>query len=243
VRFARGIRRHARAHSNTWVVKRVLLSALVVGGLSCFTLASTFALLTAESTNTNGSVSSGTLYLGNLPSTSASTCFSYNGALPSTSPNVNAACDALAGSAVVYPGGAAATAKVAISNPGSVSGATLALYMPSCVAVNTSGAPSPGTGNPCTTGGLELTIAETDSSWNPTRCAYPQTSGSCTFIANTLNALATTKNSSTSMYSLSEGLAAGQTRYFLISMELPSSAANTLQGRAAQFNLTWNLSQ
>jgi hypothetical protein len=237
------MRRHRQTHSHTWVVKRVLLSALVVGGLSCFTLASTFALLTAESTNANGSVSSGTLYLGNLPSTSSSTCFSYNGTSPSTSPNSNAACNPLTGSAVMYPGGSAATAKVAISNPGTVSGNTLALYMPSCAAANTSGAPSPGTGNPCTTGGLELTIAETDASWTPQRCVYPQTSGTCSFLANTLNALATTKNSSTSMYGLGEGLAAGQTRYFLISMELPSTAANTLQGRAAQFNLTWNLSQ
>lgn len=234
---------------STWVVKRVLLSLLVVGGLSCFTLASTYALFNTEVTNANTAVSSGTLYLGNQPSTSGTMCFSYNG----LSNNSNASCSALTGSAVMYPGGSVATANVTITNGGTVPGSTLAVYLPSCSATATSGAPSPGGGNPCGTGGLELEIMETGSSFNTANCGtvsntscncrLPQTSGTCTLIANSLNTVATTKNSSTSMYGLTGGLTAGQIRYFVIAMALPSSAANTLQGEAAQFNLTWNLSQ
>lgn len=245
---ARRLRRHLRAHSDTWVLKRVLLSLLVVGGLSCFTLASTFALFTTEVTNANGSIASGTLYLGNQPSTSGSMCFSYNGTA-----NSNASCSALTGSAVMYPAGATATANITVTNGGTIAGSTLALYMPSCSAASTTGAPSPGGGNPCTTGGLEVEIMETGSNFSTANCGtsmntacncrYPETTGTCAFFANTLNTLATTKNSATSMYGLGEGLAASQTRYFVIAMALPSTAANNLQGEAAQFNLTWNLSQ
>ena len=245
---ARRVRRHLRAHADTWVLKRVLLSLLVVGGLSCFTLASTFALFTTEVTNANGSISSGTLYLGNQPSTSGGMCFSYNGTL-----NSNTSCSPLTGSAVVYPGGSAATANITVTNGGTVPGSTLALYMPSCSTATTTGAPSPGGGNPCTTGGLEVEIMETGSNFSTANCGtsmntacncrYPETSGTCAFLANTLNTLATTKNSSSSMYALGKGLDVGQIRYFVIAMALPSSAANNLQGEAAQFNLTWNLSQ
>lgn len=242
------IRRHARAHSSTWALKRVLLSLLVVGGLSCFTLASTFAVFNTEASNKGASVSSGTLYLVNQPTTGTQ-CFSYNGA----SNNSNASCSPLTGSAVFYPGGSVATANIAITNGGTVPGGTLALYMPSCAATPSASAPHSGGGNPCTTGGFELEIMETDSSFNTANCGtgsntacncrYPQTSGTCTLIANTLSTLATTKNSSSSMWGLTGGLTAGQTRYFVIAMALPATAANTLQGEAAQFKLTWNLSQ
>ena len=92
--------------------------------------------------------------------------------------------------------------------------------------------------------GSNFSTANCGTSMNTAcNCRFPETTGTCAFFANTLNTLATTKNSSTSMYGLGEGLAASQTRYFVIAMALPSTAANNLQGEAAQFNLTWNLSQ
>lgn len=242
------IRRRARNRSNMWVLKRVLLSLIVVGGLSFFTLASTFAVFTTEVTNAHGSVASGTLYLENQPSTTTNICYSYT-----ATTNLNGSCTALTGSANAYPGGPVVTANVAITNGGSLPGSTLALYMPSCSAVTTTGAPHSGGGNPCTTGGLELEIMETGSTFSTANCGtsmntscncrFPTTSGTCTLYPSTLNTLATTYTSTSSMYGLTGGLTAGQTRYFVIAMALPSSAANTLQGEAAQFKLTWNLSQ
>jgi hypothetical protein len=235
----RQFRQHTRTHATTWALKKVLLSFIVVGALSFFTLASTFAVLNSESSNAGGSITSGTLTLGNLVA-SGSTCFSY-----SSTTNSNSGCDAIFPSATLnYPGGTAVSVHVTITNEGSIKGSTLAIYMPSCTAVSSPSAPTPGGGSPCSTGGEMVTITETNSSWASPSCVYPQTSGTCTFLANTLNSLATTKYDSSHMVTLgSGGIAAGASRYFIVAMELPSSAANNLQGEAADFNLTWNLSQ
>lgn len=235
----RRFRRHTSSHATTWALKKVLLSFIVVGGLSFFTLASTFAVLNSESSNARGSIASGTLTLGNKVN-SGTTCFSYT-----ATANSNSTCTALfSNSPLQYPGTASAAVDVTITNQGSIPASALAIYMPSCTAVTSPSAPSPGGGNPCLTGGAMITIDESNAAFTSHSCVYPQTSGTCTFLANTMNALATTKTDSTHMVVLgSGGLAAGASRYFIITMELPSTAANNLQGEAAQFNLTWNLSQ
>ncbi|HVU76161.1 MAG TPA: hypothetical protein VHC67_01170 [Gaiellaceae bacterium] len=229
-----------RRHSKTWQLKKVLLSMLVVGGLSMFTIAGTFASLNSESSNAHGTIQSGTLTLGNKVGT-ASACFSYTAAT-----NDNAGCDALfTSSTLQYPGGAAYTAHVTVSNTGSIAGSNLALYMPSCNGSGVTaspGAPSPGGGNPCAAGGLQLTIAETDSSFANPSCVFPNFGGACVVAANTLAFMATKKDTA-HLYSLNEGLAVGQTRYYTISLQLPSTAANSLQGEEAVFDLTWLLSQ
>ena len=117
--------------------------------------------------------------------------------------------------------------------------------MPSCTAAATTGAGSlAGGGNPCATGGAMLYISESNSTFTTNSCVWPQTSGTCTFLGNTLNSLATTKNDANHMATLgTTGLAAGASRYFIVGLELPSTAANNLQGESAVFNLTWNLAQ
>ena len=222
----------------TRAMKKVLLSLMVIGSLTFFTVGGTYAVLNSETSNTKSSVASGTLTLGNTVA-SGTTCFSYT-----STTNSNATCDALfTDSTLNYPG-TASTVHVTITNNGTVPASALAIYMPSCTAAASPGAPSPGGGNPCDTNGAMMTIDESNSSFTSHSCVYPQTSGTCSYVNNTLYALATTKYDATHMLTLGTGgLAAGASRYFIIGMELPSTASNSLQGEEAQFDLTWNLSQ
>ena len=221
----------------TSAIKRVLLSLMVVGGLSFFTLAGTYAVLNSETSNTKSTIASGTLTLGNTVA-SGSTCFSY-----SSSSNSNTGCDALFSSASLNYPGVATTVHVTITNNGTVPASALSIYMPSCATVTSPGAPSPGGGNPCGTGGPMMYIDESNAAFTSHSCVYPTTGGTCSYSANTLYYLAATKNSSTSMYTLPGTLAAGASRYFIVGMELPATASNAMQGEAAQFDLTWNASQ
>jgi hypothetical protein len=238
----RDIRRHSKAHPKTWLVKRVLLSVLVVGGLSTFTIAGTFASLTSESSNRAGSVASGTLALSDTVG-AGTTCFSY------TSSTNSGGCSSLVTTgSVQYPGGTVVTANVAIKNEGSIGASNLALYMPSCSKTTTAGATVVGGGNPCTivANGLALYVEEaTSSSFTAatSACKFPIASASpCTATAGSFAYLAGKTTSSTA-FSLAEGLTAGTTRYYIVGFQLPTAADNTLQGEQANFDLTWLASQ
>lgn len=224
--------------SSTWRLKKVLLSMIVIGCLSFFTLTSAFALLNAESRNIGGTISSGTLTFSNKVNL-GSLCFSYNG--PSSPGNVNTNCDALFTSATeMYPG-TAATARVTISNNGSLDARNLSVYMPSCTAVATPTAPNPGGADPCGVAGAQFTIQETDSSFTATSCKYPAAAGACAFAANTLYFFKSSANSAPTAFNLGSGPATGQSRYFVIGMQLPTNADNALQGEEALFGLTWRV--
>jgi hypothetical protein len=229
----------AGKRSSTWRLKKVLLSLIVLGGLSCFTLTSAFALLNAEGRNIGSTISSGTLTFGNKVNT-GSLCYSYGG---SASPgNVNTACDPLFSSATqMYPG-TAATSRVTITNNGSLDANDLSVYMPSCTGVATPTAPTPGGADPCGIAGAQFYIQETDSSFAPTNCKFPAAVGGCAFAANTLYFFKSSANSAPTAFDLGSGPAHGQSRYFVIGMQLPSNASNALQGEEALFSLTWRVS-
>jgi hypothetical protein len=241
VRIAGPLRRVARSsgrQSSTWRLKKVLLSLIVLGGLSCFTLTSAFALLNGESRNTGSSISSGTLTFSNKVDL-GSLCYSYSG--PASPGNGNTGCDPLFSSATqMYPG-TAATSRVTIANNGSLDAKDLSVYMPSCTAVTTPTAPSPGGADPCGVAGAQFYIQETDSSFNATNCKYPAAAGACTFVANTLFFFKSSANSAPTAFDLGSGPAHGLSRYFVIGMQLPTNAGNALQGEEALFGLTWRM--
>src|SRR5438874_13474498 len=142
-------------------IKKLLLSLIVVGALGSFTARGTYALLTGEGSNPNDSIASGTLTLTETltPAVigSDTACTSQSGAL-----NVNTGCFAILSSATaMYPipsaSPAASTyqsAHLSVQNTGSLP-ETLRIYMPSCAASATSGAPafSWTAINPCCPGG------------------------------------------------------------------------------------------
>lgn len=227
--------------------KQLLLTLIAVGGLASLTTGGTYAVFTSRAANANNSVASGTLTFSNTVNTGTA-CLSQNG--PASPGNVNPGCDVLlTSSSLWYPvtspvtAGQASITKVTIKNTGSLAASKLSLYMPSCTAGPSPGAPAGG-GNPCSaSGGLDLYVQETDSSWNPTTCWWPQPAapGACSLSDNTLGGLAQVAYDSTHTYSLGAGPAAQGTRYFQIGLAEPVDADNTLQGEAATFALTWHM--
>jgi hypothetical protein len=222
--------------SSTWRAKKILATMLLVGALSWLTVGGTFAVLNAQESNAQSSVASGTLTLSDTVET-GSACFSYG---PGSSANVNNTCQAVfTAASLAYPG-TPLTSKITITNSGSVDASDLSVYMPSCTNIATPGAPAPGGGNPCASGGAQLYIQETDASWTPTTCWFSGSSP-CGFSASTLNTFSAGASSAATALDLGRGPARGQSRYFVIGMQLPSNASNTLQGQAAQFGLTWHI--
>ncbi|HZQ80829.1 MAG TPA: hypothetical protein VFB25_02510 [Gaiellaceae bacterium] len=251
MRVLRQIARHEHRHSGTRPVKKVLLSFLVVGGLSCFTLAGTYATWNSESSDRGISIATGSLTLRNFVGTYPTfgpQCDSY-----SASNNFNSSCTAVySASPVFYPSSstpAPSLIDVKVTNTGTINASTFSVYMPTCSAVLNSSAPSgDGGGNPCATGGFEMTINETDSTFSLTdgneKCVFPTTTSAgtpCTYTASTLAFMAAHKTAGS--WPLSGGLASNQTRNFVIGLALPSNPANNLQGEEASFTLTWNASQ
>ena len=234
------VRASAGRTSSTWRLKKILASLIAIGALSTVTVTGTFALLTSQETNARSAAASGTLTFSNTVGTGTA-CLSYNG--PANPGNVNTACGALITSSTQnYPGIAITPVKVTIANNGSLDGVALSMYMPSCTVAATPGAPSPGGGNPCAAGGAQFSIQETNSAGVATACRYPSGPVTCVFSANTLQLFAANANTVTSALNLGSGPAHGQSRYFLIGLDLPPTAGNALQGEEAVFALTWHLS-
>ena len=241
----RGLRyRHVRASvgrtSSTWPLKKLLASLIAIGALGSITVSGTYALLSSEETNAGSSVASGTLTFSNTVATGTA-CLSYGG--PSSPGNVNTGCDVLITATTLnYPGVPITPMNVTITNNGSIDANELSVYMPSCTAAATPGAPAPGGANPCSTGGAQMYIQETTSTGTATACRFPSGPVTCAFVANSMRALAVNASSPASAINLGSGPAHGQSRYFQIGLQLPSTASNALQGEAAVFALTWRMS-
>lgn len=219
-------------------IKKVLLSLLAVGGLTFLTYGGVFAVMSGDLTNRGSTIASGTLTFSNNVNPSLTVCISNAG--PAVPGNVNSTCDALfTSSTLMYPG-QLATAKVTIKNTGTLDAKDLSVFMPSCTMTVTPGAPAGG-GDPCGVGGAQLYIQETDASWAATQCLWPTTAATCPLIADTLYSFAQNHPDITSVVDLGAGPAAGQSRYFIVGMELPTTSSNTLQGEEAVFGLTWHV--
>lgn len=108
--------------------KRILILAMAAGCIAYFGGRSTFAIFTAETGNNGGSMSSGTLVLGDKVGT-GSTCYSYSGA---TMDNVNNGCTQLLTQSDMAPGVMvpAAQAKLTVENDGSLDAGTFYLNAP-----------------------------------------------------------------------------------------------------------------
>jgi hypothetical protein len=243
-RTYRRVRRAAGRNSATWRTKKILASLIVVGALGSITAAGTYAQMNSETGNPLSTASTGTLTLSNTVN-AGTACFSYGAG---STGNSNPGCTALFTSATLNYPGTPVTSKVQITDNGSIDASNLSVWMTGCSTIATPGAPTPGGGNPCdATIGDNFALQETDSSGTATFCWYPDfAAGACTLSAGTLGDFFTYVNSS-SPYDLAlttpSGPAAGQSRYFSITVQVPTGASNTLQGEAAVFGLTWHVDQ
>jgi hypothetical protein len=148
-------------------IKKLLLSLIVVGILSTFTVGGTYAIFNGQTNNPNQTFKSGTIVMTNTVN-GGSPC--YSDAVPANK-NVNAVCTTLFSTGVLYPIATAtppafpsatvgyadvAIASAAVdagSNPiNSTLDTTLTAYMSACDESNTTGATVTGGTNPCCPG-------------------------------------------------------------------------------------------
>ena len=145
-------------------IKKLLLSLIVVGVLSTFTVGGTFAIFNGQTNNPNQTFQTGSMVMTNTVN-AGTACYSDQVA---ANFNTNAACTTLFSTGQLYPIASSspslatvAYANVAIassaidagSNPiSSTLDSTLSVYMPKCDATNTTGATVTGGVNPCCPG-------------------------------------------------------------------------------------------
>lgn len=224
-------------------LKLALLATMAIGAVGGIAVPGVWANFTADAGNLQATSMSGTLTMnmtvdrGGGP---GSACISYQG-----TSNANSSCDAIAvysTSAELYPGEPTVT-KFALANTGSLNASDLRVYMPGgCTFVATPDAPAPGGGSPCASTGLQLSIQEnSDAAGTPLKCWYPApaTAGACSSWS-TVSSFAIRTTAALGL-SFGAGPNAQQTRYFQVGVQLPTNAANTLQGEAAKFALAWHL--
>jgi hypothetical protein len=259
----RGHARHARAgdrRSSLALAKKLLLSLVVVGLLGSLTYKRVDATLSANTTNLSSSIATGTLVVGDTVDTQSAGSYTHGTQCTSwsatTKNNYNANCDVLAldpAAGLRFPG-QVVKAYVAIQNAGSLPAAQLQLSMPTCITVDTFGAPAyvdastGGTGEYCATnggGGLEMYVQEVDSTFAlaaSLNCVFPEDyygtpahDCSTNWRQDSGSALPTV-----SCWDLGPE-AAYTTRYFVIAFQIDPLAPNTLQGKTVRFTLRWHL--
>ena len=227
--------------------KKVLITLLVIGALATVGVG-TYATFTAQTNNTGNTVTTGTLILSNETGQNAATlCYSAGNAPGSAGAPAaiggnagvnNQNCSAVSFAALNKPG-TSDTGKFTLKNVGSLAGSMLTVKIPSCTdtASATATYAAPTTGNPlCTT--LSIQIQEYDATFTTpsASCIYPAAAAACGSTSGSLSGLSTATN-------VIGPLAANTAENVLITVSLPSSAGNSVQGLTSTFDLDWVLNQ
>jgi len=221
--------------------KWVLTIAVAIAGLAALG-SNSYASYSAQTTNPNNKFATGALVLSNTKQ-GGSACLSTAGG--ATDSNVNNSCDQLLNLSVKKPGDSA-TVNVTVQNSGTLAATVFKVFSSACTDSNAAAETYHGTGSLCSK--VQLYIQQTDSAFTAkTACIYggAAVTNTCDFsdTAKTLTAFSGSYNSSVNGLSIGSGLAAGTPNYFTIGVMLPSSADNTMQGRAASIDLSWFLQQ
>ena len=226
--------RRARAFA-AWIPALVVAAVFLFGG------AGTYAAFSATTSNP-GTFATGTLVLSNTKDAETA-CLSI-GNDPNTDDNAND-CSALFSASLRKPGDIA-TADVTLENVGSIDATDLLVFAPATGCVDSDAEASRGAGSPCSS--LRLTVQEFDSAarTTATTCWYGGGAGgqTCSFDATRTPA----HFAATHVDALTDPVEAGpmasdDVRWFRISVELPATAGNAVQGRQASFGITWMLAQ
>ncbi len=239
------------------LIKKVLLSLIVVGALGTVTVHRVQAVYLSEVINTGSNVASGTFTFDTSIGAQAA-CGSGGFATANNNQNV---CTGVTGTIfsalpLRYPGDQTAIA-VKVKNTGSIDAQDLQVSMNNCASSTTPGVTlfgTEGTANACGTAGLELYIQETDLNGNDltTGCLYPDPhakpfspadapgTGSTKDCTNMWTANSLSDFQAKSCWDLGR-LTALTTRYFKIGVQFPIDSANTFQGTTGTFDVTWHL--
>jgi hypothetical protein len=236
-------------------LKVVLAGLVLAGSMSFLTISGTYAIFTSEERDAGATAASGTLTLSEVTNGATGTpCKSWS---TGATQNANTGCALLISTPTLQYPGQSVSGTVALTNTGSVAASDLKIYMPTCTHTTSPSAAVVGGGDPCQMisdaggdDGLQLTIEETSSTGTVQKCWYPVVAtGTCTAASgwssaspNSFGIFAQFVNNYGAAYDLGAGPAAGATRYFKVTVILPTIASNTLQGEEALFGLTWHLS-
>ena len=217
---------------------KIVLSALVLLGVFGAVGVGTFATFNAQAQNPGNVFADGTLVLSNKVG-SGTTCLSTGGGT-NTDTNSNSSCDQLFNLSAKKPGDSS-SATLTLKNEGSIAASALKVFTTACTNANASSETYHGTGLPCSA--IDLTIQEYDSTFTtPGTCVYG--GAACAFDdTKTLAAFQSSYNTSTNGLAIGSGLGAGASRYLKVSVQLPSSAGNSYQGRQATADFTWYAEQ
>ena len=218
---------------------KLAITGAVILSICTLTVAATLANFTAETTNPTNRFASGTLVLSDKVNT-GTVCFSTGGG--TTDVNVNNSCDPLA-VGPLQPG-QSSFGDLTLKNEGSLDASALKSYASTCVNSDAAGESYHGTGLPCSV--LQFTVQQYSDSarTTPSTCIYGGgTATTCAFSAGKTLADYATNYSSSTPLTIGSGLAHGTSAYLRVSVQMPSSAGNTYQGRVGSIDLTWHLDQ
>lgn len=230
--------------------RKLLYSLMIVGGLASTISAGTYASFNGV-TEHSASFASGTLVLDRK--VGATSCFSV-GAGTVTDSSANTSCDVVINQDRVKIGDAF-TVELTLTNAGNLPGTLSFGAVSACTQSANPGVNwTEGTGDMCANAAFVLQEWTAGFASALPACAYPVNAlAACAFTSPaTLSANATPPHPATgatpglplvSSPQTLGSLAAGQSRYFRMIFQLPSGADNQLQGRRAQFQLTWQLAQ
>lgn len=231
------------------LLRKLLYTMIVVGGLASTVGAGTYASFNASTQSASSTFSTGSLVLDR--NVSATTCWSF-GAAASTDANANASCAAVVNLSRVKIGDSN-TVDIVLTNGGSLPGTLSFGAVSACVSGANPGVNwTLGTGDMCTH--TAFVLQEWSSGFGSafSTCAYPASAVSgCSFT--TPASLTANASPPSPAVGATPGLplassprtlgaiAAGASRYFRMTFVLPTGVDNQLQGRRAQFQLVWSL--
>jgi hypothetical protein len=232
-------------------VRKLLYSLLIIGGLTSTVSAGTYASLSATTAN-SATFQTGSLVLDRK--VGATSCFSVGGDT-NTDVNANASCGVVINQDRVVIG-ESFTADLTLTNAGTLPGTLTFGAVTACTSSANPGVNwTLGTGDMCQNTAFVLQEWTAGFGSALATCAYPASNlAPCAFTSPatlTANAspsapatvLATPGLPLASSPQALGSLAAGQSRYFRMVFQLPGGADNQLQGRRAQFQLSWQLAQ
>jgi hypothetical protein len=199
----------------------------------------TFASFDAEVTNTNNTFTSGTLFLHETPN-GGTECDSEG----DLTANHNT-CTALFTYDLSSP---AQTATVDLNNAGSINAAHVAFKISNCAWSKNDGSAPIFITLPTDCSDVHLTIQETDSTHSSnTFCAFNTNATACPAIGSATSTLndATSFTNLKTTGNVAATIAAGATRYYVMSVEPVISGGNnnSLQNLKLSFDVTWHLDQ
>jgi len=227
-------------------LKRYLMLLAVIGlvAIAGGGGSGTFATFNAQVTNTGNYFSTGTLFLHDTPN-GGTTCTSES----DTTNNQGTGCTWLFNSDLLT---GPFTATLALNNAGTINASDISFDVNGCSVGNNSVVTGSSVvfGSAPTCSNMYMTIQETGSTY-----AVPSTDVACAYGPTTTPPACDTPNNTatlagpTSLTNLlttgaaTATLAAGATRYYVITIAPTVASGNTLQNRKVSFGMTWHLDQ